>query len=132
MAEKGLGFFFDNNFSLGLANGLKSFGERVEHLQENFTGDAEDVEWLKYAGEKGLVVITRDVSIKRNPAELKAYLDNKVGAFFIVGKKLTRCEIIRLIVKAWPKIKETARKTRPPYAFQVPRQGGKLKRLIIK
>jgi predicted nuclease of predicted toxin-antitoxin system len=132
MAGSGIRFFFDNNLSPNLAKGLHSFGENVEHLRDNFDPDTEDEIWLKYAGENGLVVITRDGRIKKNPAEIKAYVDHKVGAFFIVGKNLKKCEIIQLVIKAWPNIKETAHKTRPPYAFKVKRQGGRPERLIIK
>ena len=53
-------FFIDNNLSKYLSDGMKGFGEQVEHLTERFPPSAEDPEWLKYVGEKGLVLVTRD------------------------------------------------------------------------
>ena len=58
-------FFFDNNISKKIVEGLKAFGEEVVHLQEKFPEDSADIEWLRYVGENGLVIITRDERVRR-------------------------------------------------------------------
>lgn len=118
-------FFFDNNLSENLTKGMQAFGEDVVHLKEIFAEDALDTEWLKHIGENGLVLITRDERVRWNPAEIKALRNHKVGAFFLGGKNLNRCKLIQQVVRNWPRIKEYARKGRPPYAFRVPPRGTK-------
>lgn len=124
-------FFVDNNLSDKLANGMKAFGESVMHLREKFPEDAEDELWLEYVGKNGLVLITRDERIRRNPAQLNAMKRHKVRAFLLGGKKRGRCDIFRQVVRNWPRMKEYARKTKPPFVFRVPPSGTKFKPLHL-
>ena len=75
-------FFFDNNLSENLAQGLKTFGEDVIHLKDMFNEDTEDRIWLKQIGNKKMFLITRDERIRRNPFELNALKTYKVGLSF--------------------------------------------------
>ena len=124
-------FFFDNNLSYKLSNGLKEFGENVIHLRDIFSEDTPDVEWLEHIGKEGLVLITRDKRIRYNPFELSALKEHKVGAFFIGGKTLSACQLIQIIVRNWPKIKESARKKKPPYAITIPPKGTKFTEISL-
>ncbi len=49
-----------------------------------------------------------------------------VGAFFMGGKNLQRCQLIQQLVRNWPRMKELANKTNVPFAFHVPPTGKKL------
>ena len=118
-------FFIDNNLSDYLAKGMKAFGEDVVHLKEFFPEETEDVEWLKFVGEKNLILITRDERVRRNPAELTAFRRYNVGAFFLGGKNLDRCKIIQQVVRNWPRIKQHATKEKKPFALRVPPSGTK-------
>jgi hypothetical protein len=124
-------FFFDNNLSESLVKGLREFGEDVIHLKELFDENTEDILWLKHLGQERMVLITKDERIRRNPFELKALRDNKVGAFFLGGKKQGRCQIIQQIVRNWPRIKEKSINTRPPFAFRIPPIGTKFDKIEI-
>lgn len=124
-------FFIDNNLSLQLAQGMKAFGENVDHLQNHFPNDAPDTEWLKYIGTNDFFLITRDDMIRRNPAEIAAFRSHYVGAFFLGGKNRSRCEIIQQLVRNWPRIKETASKTAKPFAYRIPPRGTKFVRIPI-
>ena len=86
-------FFFDNNVSKKIVDGLKAFGEEVVHLQEIFPEDSADIEWLQYVGENGLVLITRDERVRWNPAEIAAIKKFKVATFFLGGSHLDRCRL---------------------------------------
>jgi predicted nuclease of predicted toxin-antitoxin system len=81
-----LTFILDNNLSRKLADGMRAFGEAVEHLQDHLAQDIEDTVLLKYVGDKGLILVSRDLNIRRKTAELAALKQNKVGAFFLGGK----------------------------------------------
>ena len=53
-------FFIDHCLSHKLAKGMTAFGEDVIHLKDKFPEDTEDSVWLKYVGEKKLILITKD------------------------------------------------------------------------
>lgn len=123
-------FFFDNNLSKKLVNGLRAFGEDVVHLKENFEEDASDVEILKFVGKHKMGFITRDERVRWNPAEHAAIRDNRVGAFFLGGKNLNAWKIIQQIVRNWPRVKELGETKSPPYAYRIPPNGTKFKKMI--
>ena len=119
-------FFIDNNLSPKLAKGMHEFGEDVQHLKDHFPDDAEDVNWLEYIGQNRFLLITRDLRIRWNPAELEALRKHKIGAFFLSGKNLTYCKIIQQVVRNWPRMKEYANKTKRPFAYKIPPRGAKI------
>jgi PIN like domain len=119
-------FFVDNNLSQKLAQGMRAFGEDVDHLQDHFPDDIADTSWLEYIGNSGFFLITRDNRIRRNPAELAALKRFGVGAFFLGGKHRNRCELIQQLVRNWPLIKDYAAKKAVPFAVRVRPTGSKL------
>ena len=124
-------FFFDNNVSKKIVEGLKAFGEEVVHLQEKFPEDSADIEWLQYVGEKGLVLITRDERVRWNRAEIAAIKKFKVATFFLGGSHLDRCKLIQQVVRNWPRIKELSGKTQPPFAYRIPPTGTKFTQIPL-
>jgi predicted nuclease of predicted toxin-antitoxin system len=124
-------FFFDNNLSPHLAAGMKAFGEEVMHLTDQFGQDALDAEWLPYVGNHELVLVTRDLSIRRHPLELNALKKHKVAVFCLGGKNRNRCELIRQLVRNWPRMKELAGNTNRPFAFRIPPTGTKFDRIPL-
>jgi predicted nuclease of predicted toxin-antitoxin system len=124
-------FFFDNNVSKKIVEGLKAFGEEVVHLQDEFREDSADIEWLQYVGENELVLITRDERVRRNPAEIAAIKKFKVATFFLGGSHLDRCKLIQQVVRNWPRIKELSGKTRPPFAYRIPPTGTKFTQIAL-
>ena len=124
-------FFFDGNLSPGLAAGLCCFGEKVEHLTQRFRADDKDSRWLQFIGEQGITLVTRDRRILSRPLEIDAFRTYKVGAFFLSGKKLTRCRLIQQLVARWPDMKELARTNERPSAFTVRPYGTKIERVPI-
>jgi hypothetical protein len=124
-------FFFDNNIGPSLAAGLHAFGEDVCHLTDHLPPDTTDEVWLGFVGQRGMFLVTRDMMIRKRPSQLEALKRHNVGAFFLVGKKMGKWDQIRQIIHAWPAIKETASKTRPPFAFLVRRAGNKIVRLPL-
>ena len=125
-------FFIDNNLSKYLSDGMKGFGEHVEHLTDSFPSNAEDIEWLRYVGERGLVLVTRDERVRWRPAEVHALWQYKVRAFFLGGKNRTRCQLVQQVVRNWPRRKELAETTPPPFAFRVPPTGSKITGLELR
>lgn len=57
---------------------------------------ARDEDWLARVGERGWVVIGRDVKIYERPVELEAYLNAGVHVFLLPGQALV-AEMVELI-----------------------------------
>ncbi len=125
-------FFIDNNLSRGLANGMRAFGEDVIHITEIFPEDADDTEYLPRVGSEGWFLVTRDLRIRYRPAEKMALQQHQVGAFFMGGKNLNRCQLIQQLVRNWPRMKELAGKTNVPFAFRVPPKGTGIASMELK
>jgi len=119
-------FFFDNNLSSKLPAGLRGFGEKATHLQDHFAGDTPDAKWITDIAAWGWILVTRDLRIKRNPAEKGALREGRLGAFFLSGKNRTHCQLIQQVVRHWPQMKVLASKTPKPFAFRVPPTGTKI------
>ena len=124
-------FLVDNNLSVNLANGMRAFGEHVEHLQDHLPANCRDEELLQFVGVKDYFLVTRDNAIRYNPDEHAAFKRYRVGAFFLGGKNLSKWEIIQQLVRNWPRIKDHADKTRRPFAVRVPPSGTKFKGLPL-
>ncbi|MEW5876242.1 MAG: DUF5615 family PIN-like protein [Candidatus Zixiibacteriota bacterium] len=123
-------FFFDNNLSRQLSNGMRAFGEDSVHLLDRFPQGTPDLEWIPIVATEGLFLITRDEEIRRNPAERQALTECKLGVFFLGGKKQNRCQLIQQLVRNWTRIKELAGKTRPPFAYRIPPKGTSISRIF--
>jgi predicted nuclease of predicted toxin-antitoxin system len=124
-------FFIDNNLSPHLAHGMKAFQEDVTHLTDHFLPETADEEWLPHVGQNGWFLITRDERIRKNPLELSAIRKHAVGAFFLGGKNRTRCDLIRQLVRHFPRMKELAAKTRRPFAYRIPPTGSKIESIPL-
>lgn len=51
-----------------LVDGLRAFGENVQHLRETFapdTPDTKDAVWIPQVAEWGWILVTRDKRIRR-------------------------------------------------------------------
>ena len=124
-------FFVDNNLSIHLAHGMREFGEDIDHLQDHFLQSAHDEEWLPVVGKNGWILITRDDNIRWRVAELRALRAHDVGAYFLGGKNLNRCQLVQQLVRNWPQMKAKAQSQRRPFALRVPPSGGRFKPIAL-
>ena len=96
-----LTFFIDR--SLGrkkVPNALRAAGLDVRVHDDLFPQRTEDVEWLREAGLRRWVVITRDDRIRYNQLEKEAVLAAKLRFFSITSSSLTGDEAAALIMSA--------------------------------
>lgn len=122
---------FDENLSVGLVKGLREFGEDVHHITEYFPAGTPDEEWLKFIGENGWFLITRDKRIRRRPIEKEALKRYKIGTFFLGGKRIGGWDMIKQVVVMWQRIKELAITTSVPFAYIIPPRGSKIEKLAL-
>ena len=123
-------FFVDENLGLNLVLGLRILGYlNIEHVTENFPAGTDDVTWLKYVGENGYVLITRDRKIRHNPKERTALLEHGIVTFFLGGKSPSTQEIVKQLINAWDSMEALAKrqqKTGVAGAFMIRPGGGKI------
>ena len=120
-------FFIDR--SLGrhvVADALRTEGLTV-HTLASVYGEQEgqqvaDEDWLRLAGEKGWLVLMKDDSIRRRPAELAAVREAEVRAFCVTNANLTGRQYADLLVRHRHRIIQRSR--RPgPYVYGVYEDG---------
>ena len=79
--------------------------------------------WLRIAGEKGWVVLTKDSGIKNRRNEMERLLSCDARTFILAGNDLSGSEIGASFVKALPGIKKICAEVAPPFIAQVQRSG---------
>jgi len=89
-------FFIDRNLGKSIAEGLRAFGLTV-HTMASVYGDERaqqlpDRVWLRDAGEKGWVVLTKDDAIRRRPAEREALAEAGDRVFCLTNAQLRGAE----------------------------------------
>ena len=78
--------FIGRSIPKGVAEALKMVRDDIRWLEDEFTHDAKETEWLPEIGRRGWLVITRDKRIRSRPGERKALLDAGVGCFISHSK----------------------------------------------
>ncbi len=126
-----MSFVFDNCLSPKLAKGMAAFGEDAIHLTDRFRSDTPDVEWLPWVAKEGHILITKDDHLRWRPAEKKALLTYKIGAFFLGGKNLGAFDMVQQVVRHWPRMKEIAAGERRPFAYRLRPKGGEFEKLPL-
>jgi predicted nuclease of predicted toxin-antitoxin system len=118
-------FLFDNNLGIKLAKGMQGFGENAVHVTEVFLQNVPDSQLFQYASQHSMFIISRDLRMRRNPAEHDAIRKYRVGIFFLGGKNRDTCQLIEQTVRNWRQMKERAAEERRPFAFLIPPKGTK-------
>ena len=116
-------FLFDNNLGIKLAKGMQGFGEDAVHVTEVSLQNVPDSQLFQYASQHNMVIISRDLRMRRNPAEHHAIRKYKIGIFFLGGKNRNTCQLIEQTVRNWRQIKERAASKKTPFAFLIPPKG---------
>jgi predicted nuclease of predicted toxin-antitoxin system len=129
----GIRFFVDANFGINLVYGLRALGyTNIEHIYEKFEEGVLDEEWLQYAGENDLVIITKDKKIRKNPKEKAALNKFKLIAFYLGGSERSIKEISKQLIMAWDKMESTVikhRKRDVAGAYIIRPAGGKIEEI---
>jgi hypothetical protein len=80
-------FFFDNNLSPKLAKSLHLLVEpdhQIVHLKDRFAANTPDETWMtELAKERGWIIVSGDLRIKKNPHEVQAWRSAGHTTFFL-------------------------------------------------
>lgn len=125
MAAGGVTFFFDENMPRRLAEALQQqFGESATHLYHHFPHKGvADPEVLRFVGENGWCLVTRDRRIMRRAHERRVIEEMGIGAFFLKDSLGDLCSMVRALIHNWPEMKRHARTRERPFALLVRERG---------
>ena len=118
-------FFCDNCLSPKFVEMLRLFKVDIEHLQERFPENFEDVNWIPIVAAEGRIILTSDSEMKRRKTEAAVLRDNNAIAFFFM-KGFANHRIWRqaeLLCKYWPAILETAETAKAKDMFDLKERG---------
>ncbi len=117
-------FFIDR--SLGVepirAELIKS-GLVVEIHDDHFKRDEDDRVWLKIAGTKGWVVLTKDQRLRYRPLEIAALRASNARVFVLTAGNLRGAEIAALFVRALLRILKILHSRPGPFVARISPSG---------
>jgi len=115
-------FFIDA--SLGgktLAEALRNAGAKVEIHNDHFVQGTPDEDWLREAGARGWVVLTKDDRIRYHELERLALMSARVRSFVLTAKGLRATEYAALFVNALPAMRRLLNRYTGPFIAKVTR-----------
>jgi hypothetical protein len=83
---------------------LVKAGLAVEIHDDHFARDEEDRNWLRTAGERGWVVLTKDQRLRYRPLEIAALRASNARVFVLTAGNLRGIEIAATFMTALPRI----------------------------
>ena len=92
-------------------------------LEDRFTNDAADEEWLPKVGERSWLILSKDDKIRRRPVERDALLRSGARAFILPSGNMSGKEMAATVVKALPRIQRFIGKHPPPFIARITRSG---------
>ena len=111
----GITFLFDENAPPRLARSLRELGQNAVHVNELGLRNATDREVLRYAGERGWVMVSSDRMILHRPHERALLAELNMGAFFLNDGVKGLCKIARTLYRHWPDMKRLASVQERPF-----------------
>ncbi len=95
----------------------------VEIHDDHFARDEEDQVWLKSAGEKGWVVLTKDQKLRYRPLEFTALRASKARVFVLTAGNLRGVEIGAVFLGALPQMCKVLNSRPGPFLARVSKSG---------
>jgi hypothetical protein len=119
-------FFFDENMPAKVAAALQALGTcEARHLLDHLPRGTPDEDVFEFLAEKGWILITQDIHIRRRPHQREALMASGVGAFFLTGRRQRSVEqMMVFLLERLPEITYYADHHSPPYLVGVPDRGG--------
>lgn len=106
----------DENVGPQVVEKLRQRGrDALSFLDLGWLGES-DVVWLPKAGQiNDSIVISRDISMLNQRAELQAIIDHNVGIVFLTGGQLTAEKMAQTLAENWAQLEELHHNTPRPF-----------------
>jgi hypothetical protein len=114
-------FFTDQNLSGDTVPQaiIKASGYPCQRHKDNFSINAEDVDWLGPLGDRGWILVTKDWGILKRPVERDALLAAKVRAFVFRERRLKGEVMAEILTLAMPKMLRAIDTYKAPFVYSL-------------
>jgi predicted nuclease of predicted toxin-antitoxin system len=117
-------FFIDRSLGVEpIRAELVKAGLVVEIHDDHFARDEEDRVWLRSAGERGWVVLTKDQKLRYRPLEIEALRASTARVFVLTAGNLRGVEIGVVFLEALPQICKILENVPGPFVARVSKSG---------
>ncbi|MEO9169669.1 MAG: hypothetical protein ABI282_11690 [Candidatus Baltobacteraceae bacterium] len=106
-----------------VADALRAQGYTVEVHDDHFAPTEKDTTWLRVAGQKKWIVLSKDPRIRKREIEKQQLRKARVHAFFLGRADLKGPEMAAIFVVAMPRIMQLIEGARGPIVALVRRDG---------
>jgi hypothetical protein len=117
----GVVFLFDENSPQRVARALRELGEQAHHVLEFLSPSTPDELVLRFVGDRGWCLITRDQNILRKPQERAVISEMGLGVFFLDSGIRQLWDIVKTVVRNWEEMKRIAESESKPFIYLVRR-----------
>ena len=115
-----LRFFIDRGLGRNIVpDAIRQKGYDVVIHDDIFSQDTSDAEWLAEIGKQGLIFLSKDQNIEKNPAEVMAVMRARVHGFVLFCASSTGTQNANAFCLALPNIVEICSRTPPPTLHRV-------------
>jgi len=118
-------FFLDENLGncKPILESLTKSGVRYERYHDHFDPGVEDAAWLRFVGERGWVVLTKDKRTRYNQLEKATIRRYKVAEFYFGSGNMSGAEMGSALDKAISSIRRICEVQQPPFIGRISKSG---------
>jgi hypothetical protein len=116
-------FVIDEDAGPHVADGVRDAGGNACLLTDKVPRGTPDVEWIPRAREWGSAIITRDIAMRRNPAEQQALASCGLHVFILRGNGLRLDRLRELTKEHYHAMLRYVRTRATPFLAHVSRAG---------
>ena len=104
-------------------NALRSAGLRIEVHKDHFESRCQDDEWLRAAGQRGWVILTKDKSFRSRQVEVAALMRSAAATFVLTSANTTGAQNAAAFIAAIPRIGAFLSSFQRPFLAQITASG---------
>lgn len=91
--------------------------------EDHFAPDCADVDWMRFATERGWLILTKDKRVRRRPIELGLIRTAGAASFILTGGDLSGADQSAIFVRAAARIAKLATTHTRPLIASISRSG---------
>lgn len=104
----------------GVAEGLRNAKHDIEWFHERFAREStDDTEWIPIVSAESMVILTKDLDIRRVPIEAEALYDANARCFMFPTKNQNGPSLLLLVANSWAEMEKICATTDPPFLYRV-------------
>lgn len=106
-----------------IAKAFDAHGINYVLHDDHFSQDTTDIAWMKTLKDKGWVVLTKDVRIRKKHDEKSVLYASNLAAFFLNSANMRGEEMAQAFIQAMPRMLNMLENNTPPFIATVNRNG---------